>query len=184
MTYMVTGKQYIAMSGYGTIIGYALADEGRILTAIPPSQPVVTMAEALSALPEDPAKAVTVRACTGCHVPSVWSGSRRSRDGWDETLKRMTVRGLALSTADHEAVLGYLSTYFGPVNLNGDRVPGFCRLGFGLGEFGRRHPLACPRAGLLERVRDSARFLPIGRTGSPAREFAGERARRTALSAM
>ncbi len=114
MTYMVTGKQYIAMSGYGTVIGYALLDEGQVAAAVPPSQPVATMAEALSALPEDPAKAVTVRACATCHVPSVWSRSRRTRDGWDETMKRMTVRGLAVTAADYEAILGYLSKYFGP----------------------------------------------------------------------
>ena len=32
MTYMVGGKQYIAMSGYGKLIGYSLAPEGQILT--------------------------------------------------------------------------------------------------------------------------------------------------------
>jgi competence ComEA-like helix-hairpin-helix protein len=120
MTYMVGGKQYVAMSGYGKLTAYSLAEEGAELTTSVskasgprPDEPVhrVELADA-------PGKAATVRDCTSCHTAEMWSQRRLSRDAWDGTLQRMTARGMTLSNDEHEIVLDYLSKYLGVINVN------------------------------------------------------------------
>jgi cytochrome c5 len=116
MTYMVGGKQYIAMSGYGVVLGYTLSDVPDDSTAPSPPRAATTSTSAreIAALPAGPGKEIAVRACSTCHAPAVWAGQRRTRDAWDETMRRMTMRGLALSPSEYDAVLSYLATHFGP----------------------------------------------------------------------
>ncbi len=113
MTYMVSGKQYIAMSGYGVLIAYSLADKPRNITAAsvlsqtPASKPEEDQAD----LPDALGKEVTVRACTACHGTGTWSHLRLSQSAWDATIKRMKPRGMALSVDEYKTVLDYLSTH-------------------------------------------------------------------------
>ena len=117
MTYMVGGKQYLAMSGYGTLIGYGLEQEGRTVTSLGAS-PVssTTKPGAGEALPTAPGKDVTLRVCSNCHAADVWSGLRLRQSAWEETLERMRVRGMALAPDEYKTVLDYLSKYWSGVN--------------------------------------------------------------------
>jgi hypothetical protein len=52
MTYMVGGKQYIAMSGYGALIAYSLDEKrGNLTSAGSPSQTLASRPQDLTELP-------------------------------------------------------------------------------------------------------------------------------------
>ena len=110
MTYMVGGKQYIALSGYGKMIGYSLADGGEALTTATGVRPTAPSGSEETRLPAGPGRDAAMRACTSCHGAQVWSGARLSRSEWDETMKRMTTRGMTLTADEYTTVLDYLST--------------------------------------------------------------------------
>ena len=109
MTYMVGGKQYIAMSGYGKLIGYSLAPEGQILTTATGVRQTASSGAEEALLPAGPGRNAAMRACTTCHSAQVWSGARLSRSEWDEAMKRMTTRGMTLTADEYKTVLDYLS---------------------------------------------------------------------------
>jgi competence protein ComEA len=74
-------------------------------------------------LPDGPGKATTVRVCTGCHGAEMFSGARKSKPDWDQTVTAMTTeKGIEINDADYAAVLKYLSTNLGlasaRVNIN------------------------------------------------------------------
>jgi competence ComEA-like helix-hairpin-helix protein len=118
MTYMVGGKQYIAMSGYGKVIGYSLGEEGQRVTSARRGQTPSAKLKEGAELPPGAGKDATVRACTGCHSASVWSGARFSRSSWDEAMKRMTIRGMTLADDDYTSVLDYLSHHLSGIDVN------------------------------------------------------------------
>jgi cytochrome c5 len=101
---MVGGKQYIAMTGYGALIAYALAPNGGNTL-----QTAFSKADVKDALPDGPGKDVSLRVCTSCHAAQLWSGSRLSQAAWEDTIKRMIDRGLAITRDDYKTVLDYLS---------------------------------------------------------------------------
>jgi cytochrome c5 len=112
---MVGGKQYVAMSGYGTLIAYSLGEEGQAVTAAGSgSQPASSKPDERTDLPTAPGKDVTARVCTSCHGAEIWSSLRLSQTAWDDAIKRMTVRGMALTADEYRTVLDYLSTHLGP----------------------------------------------------------------------
>jgi hypothetical protein len=65
-------------------------------------------------LPEAPAKALVVRACTGCHQASQVVAKRLTADEWDIMLGKMVDRGARLTDAEQDQVYDYLVKYFGP----------------------------------------------------------------------
>lgn len=65
-------------------------------------------------LPEAPAKALVVRACTGCHQASQVVAKRLTADEWDITLGKMVDRGARLTDTEQDQVYDYLVKYFGP----------------------------------------------------------------------
>ena len=112
MTYMVGGKQYIAMSGYGALVAYSLDEKpGAMAAAGSPSQTLASKPEDLAELPNAPGKDATVRVCTACHGAGTWSRSRLSQTAWDDTIKRMTFRGMTLTADEYKTVLEYLSKH-------------------------------------------------------------------------
>lgn len=64
-------------------------------------------------LPEAPAKAVVVRACTGCHQAAQIVAKRLTADEWDAMLGKMVDRGARLTDAEQDEVYDYLVKYFG-----------------------------------------------------------------------
>jgi len=65
-------------------------------------------------LPEAPAKALVVRACTACHQAPVVVAKRRTAEEWDEMIGKMVDRGAALTDAEQDQVYDYLVKNFGP----------------------------------------------------------------------
>jgi alcohol dehydrogenase (cytochrome c) len=120
MTYMVGGKQYVAMAGYGALIAYALGEKGAnpAIHALRNSQANSANTSPQGELADAPNKDVTVRVCTTCHGPQLWSGLRQDRAAWDQTLQRMTTRGMNINENERAQVLDYLSNYLGLINVN------------------------------------------------------------------
>jgi competence protein ComEA len=69
-------------------------------------------------LPDAPGKQTVLRVCTGCHDVESVIGSRRTRLGWRQNVDDMISRGAEGSEEDMDAVVAYLTTYFGKVNVN------------------------------------------------------------------
>ncbi len=69
--------------------------------------------------PAAPGKQVVVRVCTGCHDVETMIGSRRTKLGWRQNVDDMISRGAEGSGEDDmDAVVAYLTAYFGKVNVN------------------------------------------------------------------
>ena len=64
-------------------------------------------------LPEAPAKALVVRACTACHQAPQVVARHRTADEWDVMLGKMVDRGAQLTDAEQDQVYDYLVKYFG-----------------------------------------------------------------------
>jgi competence protein ComEA len=88
-----------------------------VLTAV-----IVAPMFAQDDMPELPGKATTVKICTTCHGPEMFTTNHKNSNDWDQTITSMTEKGLAISDADYVTVLDYLSKAFGPlptkVNIN------------------------------------------------------------------
>ncbi len=67
-----------------------------------------------AALPEAPAKAVIVRACSSCHQPTVVVARSHTAGEWDEIVGKMIGLGAELTDAEQDQVISYLSQNFGP----------------------------------------------------------------------
>ena len=65
-------------------------------------------------LPEAPAKAVILRACTGCHQPTVIVAKSHTADEWDEIVGKMIGRGAELTDAEQDQIIAYLAKNFAP----------------------------------------------------------------------
>jgi hypothetical protein len=74
--------------------------------------------EPTDVLPEAPAKAIVLRACTSCHQPTVIVSKPHTADEWDEIIGKMMARGAELTDAEQDQVIAYLAQNFGP------RAPG------------------------------------------------------------
>ena len=71
-----------------------------------------------STLPDGPGKDGLTKVCSSCHELEVVTSARRTKNGWQQTIDDMIARGAEGSDEDMEAVLSYLTTYFGRVNVN------------------------------------------------------------------
>jgi hypothetical protein len=65
-------------------------------------------------LPEAPAKALVVRACTACHQAPQVVAKHRTAEDWDAMIGKMVDRGAMLSEDEQDQVYDYLVKYFGP----------------------------------------------------------------------
>ncbi len=71
-------------------------------------------------LPEGPGRDRVVAVCTSCHVSRAFAQVRENANGWKNQVSEMILIGAQVSPADMDAIVGYLSTAFGP----GTRLPG------------------------------------------------------------
>ena len=58
------------------------------------------------------------RVCSKCHDGGRIVESRRMREQWEETLEKMVAKGATGSDEDFDAILFYLISEFGRVNVN------------------------------------------------------------------
>jgi competence protein ComEA len=76
-------------------------------------------AVAQSNLPDDPAKPVVEKVCSGCHAFTAFTESRGTKDHWEEIVQNMVSRGAEGTDAELDQVVSYLTRHFGPkVNVN------------------------------------------------------------------
>ena len=69
-------------------------------------------------LPDVPARKLLQKACSSCHEIEAVIVPRRTRIGWQQSVDDMIARGAEGSDADMAAIVEYLVTYFGKVNVN------------------------------------------------------------------
>ena len=69
-------------------------------------------------LPDAPGREALRKICADCHeIESVFA-SRRTKIGWQQTTEDMMARGAEGPDEEMAAVVEYLATYFGKVNVN------------------------------------------------------------------
>ena len=71
-----------------------------------------------SLFPDGPGKAVVKKLCGTCHEVETVVASRRTRIGWERSVDDMIARGAKGSDEEMDAVVEYLATYFGKINVN------------------------------------------------------------------
>jgi competence protein ComEA len=74
--------------------------------------------EKKSDLPDGPGKEQLQRVCSSCHVLETVTAARRTKGGWQQTIEDMLDRGAEGSDEDMAAILSYLTTFYGRVNVN------------------------------------------------------------------
>jgi competence protein ComEA len=83
------------------------------------------MAAFRAALPDGPARDLTIRVCGQCHEPNRAAALRLTRDGWEGVIEKM--KGLGASALATDAELGQITDYLSenfkgeapkPINLN------------------------------------------------------------------
>lgn len=74
--------------------------------------------EKKSDLPDGPGKEQLQRVCSSCHELETVTAARRTKGGWQRTIEDMVDRGAEGSDEDMAAILSYLSTFYGRVNVN------------------------------------------------------------------
>lgn len=74
-------------------------------------------------LPPGAGKDLVAKECSSCHTPDGVVRLRATKAGWEAVVLDMVARGAPLMIEDADAIIGYLSTVFGPtapplVNVN------------------------------------------------------------------
>jgi len=74
--------------------------------------------EKQSPLPDASGKEAVKKICATCHEIETVIAARRTRIGWERSVDDMITRGAEGSDEDMAAIVEYLTTYFGKVNVN------------------------------------------------------------------
>lgn len=69
-------------------------------------------------LPDGKGKDALRKICANCHEIETVIASRRTRIGWERSVDDMISRGAEGSDEDMDAVVEYLTTFFGKINVN------------------------------------------------------------------
>jgi competence ComEA-like helix-hairpin-helix protein len=69
-------------------------------------------------LPDGPGKAEVLKICTDCHELDVVVQENRTKDAWKKTVAKMGDRGAEATDQQFEAIIAYLTKYFGRINVN------------------------------------------------------------------
>ena len=69
-------------------------------------------------LPDGAGKEIVLKACVNCHEIETVIASRRTKLGWQQSVDDMISRGAEGSGQEMDAVVAYLTTYFGKINVN------------------------------------------------------------------
>lgn len=74
--------------------------------------------EKKSSLPDGPGKDGLEKVCSSCHELETVTATRRTKGAWQQTIQDMVDRGAEGSDEDMAAILAYLTTFFGRINVN------------------------------------------------------------------
>jgi competence protein ComEA len=85
------------------------------------------VAAAQPAVPSGPGRAEMEKMCTGCHELARSVAPRQDRDGWIQTMTKMSAYGMKSTDKEFATVLNYLSTNYPappipPLNINTARA--------------------------------------------------------------
>jgi competence ComEA-like helix-hairpin-helix protein len=69
-------------------------------------------------LRDAPARKTVETVCGACHEIGTAVGTRRDREGWNAVVDAMVNRGARASEKDFDAIVDYLSRYYGFVHIN------------------------------------------------------------------
>jgi competence protein ComEA len=83
---------------------------------------ICATAEYQTQLPDAPGKAALEKTCGTCHEIKEVIARRRTGSNWQQVVEDMVARGAEASEEDLAAVVSYLSTQFGKVNVNAAAV--------------------------------------------------------------
>jgi competence ComEA-like helix-hairpin-helix protein len=78
----------------------------------------VAAQETKSSLPEGAGKEAVERVCANCHELETVTAARRTRIAWQRMVEDMLARGAEASDEDAAAIVSYLTTHYGKVNVN------------------------------------------------------------------
>lgn len=88
---------------------------GLVLVCGVPVMSAAVLGAGQTPLPDGKGKQEFVQVCTGCHpAEDAVAGIRRSRDGWQQVVQEMIVRGAEGSDRELALVVDYLTEHFGP----------------------------------------------------------------------
>src|SRR5579863_954636 len=73
-----------------------------------------TAAKPTEDLPAGPMQAKATTACTECHEARIILQQRLSKAAWTKEVDKMVKWGAVVDATDHDALIDYLSTNFGP----------------------------------------------------------------------
>ncbi|MDQ3212451.1 MAG: helix-hairpin-helix domain-containing protein [Acidobacteriota bacterium] len=111
-------RAFVAASGAaaGVLLTVIASSAGQSTTPAPPATQQTV--PAASAQADDKNAAIYTRVCSTCHEPERILSNRRTRDQWGEVIDKMVERGAQGSDEDFDAVLEYLMSHYGRVNVN------------------------------------------------------------------
>ena len=69
-------------------------------------------------LPDGKGRDAVRKICIGCHEIATVIGSRRTRIGWRQSVDDMVSRGAEGSDDEMQAIVDYLTEFFGKINVN------------------------------------------------------------------
>ena len=69
-------------------------------------------------LPDGPGKETVLKICRDCHDLDTITAENRTKDGWKKTVAKMGDRGAEGTDEQFDAVVVYLTKYFGRINVN------------------------------------------------------------------
>jgi len=95
----------------------------RVLSTILPALlfaavPLAVGQEGGAQLPDGKGKDAVTKICVGCHELDAVTASFRTRIGWKQNVDDMIARGADGSDEDMQAVVDYLTKFFGKINVN------------------------------------------------------------------
>lgn len=69
-------------------------------------------------LPDGKGKEAVQKICSNCHDVTTVTGARRTRKGWEQNVDDMVTRGAEGSEQELQAVVDYLTKFYGKTNVN------------------------------------------------------------------
>src|SRR5579863_797562 len=64
-------------------------------------------------LPEGAGKEIVMKVCTTCHGIDHFTGKKKTKDEWNDTVDKMAQRGAQASDEEFATIVTYLTKYFG-----------------------------------------------------------------------
>jgi competence protein ComEA len=96
-----------------SVFGGALVCAMGVLRAVPqqaapPASPPPTQHQRMTELPQAPGRDTVVKVCGKCYSPNILIATPRTRQGWEETITKMSGMGAVATDDEFTDILDYL----------------------------------------------------------------------------